>query len=119
MGKKVRIEGMDRLLEKLERLPEVIDNVAGDALKEISEDGADDVRANAPVLSGNLKRSVQAESPKGKKVQIAITADYAQYVIHGTSRQNANDFTALPIAHLEVSGPKTLYTHVKAALDKL
>jgi len=117
---KVKIKGLDQLEKKLRALPEVIDRAARRTIHEETNEAAQDLRRGAPVLSGDLRRSIQAEiAKKGLAGIAAVTAKHATYVIHGTSKQDANDFVTPVIARVRRRFPDRLVAEVKAELRKV
>lgn len=119
-GNNIVIHGLPELEKKLKALPEVIKKAGKRAVKAETEDAADDLRRGTPVLSGELRRSIQAEiARKGLGGIAAITAEHATYVIHGTSKQHANDFVTPVIARVRRRFPDRLEAEVKAELRKM
>jgi HK97 gp10 family phage protein len=117
---KVRIRGEKELYAKLSHLPEAIAAAERRAVKAETIDTAQDLRRNAPVDTGALKDSIQAEILKGGLTgRAAITAPHAEFVIHGTSDTPANDFTQAVIARTEARFPRRLRDEVKAELKRM
>jgi len=117
---KVRIKGADVLDKKLRRLPEVVEAAAKKATKDETHETAQDLRRLAPVLSGDLRKSIQEEiAKKGMVGRAAITADYAKFVIHGTSDTPANDFMTPVEASVRRRFPDRLRDAVRAKLKGL
>lgn len=120
MATKLKIKGQKELERKLRGLPEVIERAARRTIKIETHEAAQDLRKHAPVLSGDLVRSIQEEiAKKGLAGVAAITAKHATYVIHGTSKQDANDFVTPVIARVRRSFPDRLVAEVKAELKKV
>lgn len=117
---KVRIKGERELYAKLAKLPDRIDAANRRAIREQTDDTADDLRRNAPVLSGDLRRSIQEELlNKGLTGRAAITARHAQFVIHGTSDTPANDFVTPVVVRTEHAFPRRLRAEIKAELERM
>lgn len=96
---KVRIKGADVLSKKLRALPEEIRRGAKVAVKAETHETAQDLRRDAPVLSGELRKSIQEERTKGGlSGRVVITAEHADEVIYGTSSMEARDFVT-PVAN--------------------
>ncbi|HEX6682432.1 MAG TPA: HK97-gp10 family putative phage morphogenesis protein [Candidatus Limnocylindrales bacterium] len=92
----VTVEGLDELKAKLAQMPEKIRTGAEAAVRDETEEVADDMRAFAPVATGELKDSIQAEVD-GLSGAAAATARHATFVEHGTSDTPEQPF-ALPAA---------------------
>ena len=93
MAARVRIRGDVELKRKLLRLPGRVQEGAKLAVKEERHEIAENLKMRAPVLSGQLRESIRERTARrGMSGRVAITADHAEYVIYGTSKQEANDF---------------------------
>ncbi len=93
MAKTIQIRGAEELTRKLKRLPGALEAASRRAVKGEVDEATEDLRADAPVLSGDLRDSVQGEIDKnGLGGRAVITAAHAEFVIHGTTKQPANDF---------------------------
>lgn len=120
MAKAIRIKGEKELYAKLAKLPELIEAAEKRAVKAETNDTANDLRRNAPVLSGDLKESIQEEIlNKGMTGRAAITARHAEFVIHGTSDTPANDFVTPVINRTEDRFPRRLRDEVQAEIRKM
>ncbi len=92
-SRNVSISGLDALARNLDRLPEVVREAARVAIRDETEETADDMRRHAPVLSGKLRRGIQAElDPRALEGAAVTTAEHSPFVIHGTSDMEADDF---------------------------
>lgn len=90
---KVTISGLDQLDKRLAELPKVVERGALRAVRLETHDVAEDMRANAPVLTGELKRGIQEEiDAKTIEGRAVSTARHTTFVVHGTSDTSANDF---------------------------
>lgn len=117
---KVTIKGLDELERKLRSLPDVLERAVKTAVKDETEEVADDLRRNAPVDDGDLRDSTQAEIlNKGLTGRAAMTARHATFVIHGTSDTPANDFATPVIARAERRFPDRVRDEVLKELKKL
>lgn len=94
----VTIIGMKLLDARLKALPAVVEQGARKATREETIANSDDMRALAPVKTGELKAGVQSEHDtaaiEGRSVS---TAPHTKYVVHGTSDTPKQDFIT-PVA---------------------
>jgi HK97 gp10 family phage protein len=115
---KVRISGLEELDRSLTRLPENIRAGARRAVDAEVEETHEDLRRDAPVLSGNLRDSIKKRiAKKALSGTVAITAKYAEFVINGTEDTPANDF-ATPVVELSRRRfPDRLRAEVQASIS--
>jgi HK97 gp10 family phage protein len=117
---KIRIKGEKELYAKLAKLPDRINEANRRAIRVQTGDTADDLRRNAPVLTGELRKSIQEELlKKGLTGRAAITARHAEFVIHGTSDTPANDFVTPVVVRTERAFPRRLRAEIKAELERM
>lgn len=117
---KTVIKGLDQLERKLRGLPEVLERAARKTIKAETHEAAQDLRRLSPVLTGELRRSIQEELSKGGLAGAAVITDKkATFVIHGTSDTPANDFVTPVIQMIRRRFAKRLTDEVKAELRKL
>lgn len=96
---KFRVRGADQLTKRLRALPEEIRKGAEEAVEDEIRETGDDLRRDAPYLSGELQESIQEERDQGGlSGRVAITAEHADDVIYGTSSMEARDFVT-PVAN--------------------
>jgi HK97 gp10 family phage protein len=89
----VTIRGMEKLRAQMGALPHHVDSAARHTVQTETSDVAEDMRRNAPVLSGELKAGIQAEYDDDKIEGRAVsTARHTTFVVHGTSDTPAQDF---------------------------
>lgn len=120
MAAKGRIRGLPELSKALAKLPKVVEAGSRRAVREQTKETAQDLRRNAPVLSGKLKRSIQEEILKGGLTgRAVITAPHAKFVIHGTSKQEPNDFLAPAERRARERWPKAVEKAVREELKRL
>ena len=93
---KVSVDGLGELERELKRVSEGAERGAGRAVESELEATAADMRAGAPVDSGELVDSIGVEH-SGTEGGITIGADHWPYVEHGTSTHGAQPF-ATPAA---------------------
>lgn len=94
MGKStVSIRGLEKLRVKLGALPKHVDAAGRRTVKKETDDVANDMRAHAPVKTGDLKAGIQAEyDDKNIEGRAVSTARHTEFVVHGTSKMPAQDF---------------------------
>lgn len=87
MAIRVDIKGLDDSLKKLKDLPVVFDEELSKAMNDEGLDWRDDVRANTPVDSGDLRRSwIFAGVEKSGfifEMDLSNNLEYADYVEYG------------------------------------
>jgi HK97 gp10 family phage protein len=116
---KVKIIGLEALDAKLARLPENVQAGARRAVKAEVDETQSDLQAAAPVLSGNLRDTIrQRISKKTLGGTVAITAKYAEFVIHGTEDTPANNFVGPVIELTRRRFPDRLRDEVQASISK-
>ena len=95
MAIRVDIKGLDDSLKKLKDLPRVFDEELSKAMNDEGLDWRDDVRANTPVDSGDLRRSwIFAGVEKSGfifEMDLSNNLEYAEYVEYG-HRQETGRF---------------------------
>lgn len=97
-GVHIKIKGQKELRDKLAKLPKRIAEAERRAIKGQTEASADKLRKDAPVLTGDLKKSIQEEiRNEGMTGVVAITDPDASEIIHGTSDTPAHDFVTATI----------------------
>lgn len=91
----LKIEGLQELAAYTTQLARNIKPSITIALSEIFEAGANRMRSDCPVRTGNLKRSITLNEGSGTiLVQINITAKYAGFVNFGTHRMRPRPFAS-------------------------
>lgn len=89
----VTITGEAELARKIAELGGKVRTAALAAVKAETHDIAQDMRRDAPVDDGDLKRGIQEELDRGALEGRAVsTAKHTPYVVHGTSDTPAQDF---------------------------
>lgn len=107
-------------MAKLRELPGKLEAAERRAVQAEVVEAAQDVRRDAPVLSGALRDSVQSEVLKGGlSGRVAVTARHAQFVLHGTSDTVANDFVAASIARAQQRFPKRLRDELRDEIKRM
>lgn len=119
MGK-VTIKGLDELERKLKALPDVVERAVKRAIKDETDEVANDLRRDAPVDEGDLVESIQEEIlEEGLTGRAVITARHATFVVHGTSDTPANDFITPVEADARRRFPARVEREVLKELGKL
>ncbi len=87
MSIKIDLTGLDKSLDKLSKISEVMDQ---ELTKTLNDDGIswrDDVRANTPVDTGDLRRSWVFEGARKKGLEISVdlsnNLEYSDHVEYG------------------------------------
>lgn len=87
MAIRVDIKGLDDSLKKLKDLPQIFDEELSKAMNDEGLDWRDDVRANTPVDTGDLRRSwIFAGVEKSGfifEMDLSNNLEYADYVEYG------------------------------------
>lgn len=119
-SQQVKIAGIKELSRKLKALPEIVERAARAAVKAETDAVADDMRRNAPRLSGYLVNGIQAEMNNktitGKAVS---TARHTPFVVHGTEDTPANDFMTPAARRSEARFENRVRDEVRAELRRL
>ncbi len=99
-GRHVTVVGRDVLERRLAALPHLVDAAALRSVQGETVAVAADMRRGAPIKTGALRDGIQAEINASQLEGIAAsTAEHSKYVVHGTSRMEAQDFIT-PAAEL-------------------
>lgn len=116
----IRIEGLAALEAKLRALPFGVTAASARAVKGETDETTDDVKRGAPVKTGHLRDSTQGEYEESTLTgTVAVTADYAKYVEHGTDDTAAQPFIQPAAEVTRKRFPKRVKAEVKAALERL
>jgi HK97 gp10 family phage protein len=79
---------VDRFARRLQTASNTIENEADRVEQEWGENLASEMRSQAPVMTGELRRSIEQVEPGG----IAIRAPYWRFLEYGTSRMSPQPF---------------------------
>lgn len=116
----VEITGEAELARKIKQLGGQVRKAALDAVKAETHDIAQDMRRDAPVDDGDLKRGIQEEIDATQLEGRAVsTAKHTKYVVHGTSRLAAQDFMTPAAERSRRRFPQRLKDEVADAIIKL
>ena len=87
MSVDIKIKGLDEALDQMENINPRIDKELTSTLNDEGMDWRDDVRANTPVDSGELRRSMVFEGVKktgsGFEMSLSNNMEYAGHVEYG------------------------------------
>lgn len=116
----VTVKGLDELAKKLQALPEMIDRAARRAVKDETEETAQDMRREAPEDTGHLREGIQAEIMKEGLVGRAVsTASYSSFVVNGTSTHEAHDFITPAGDRARRRFPERVESYIKEELRRI
>lgn len=116
----VTVLGKLELDRKLALLPAVVEAGARAAVKSEVHELAEDLRDNAPVLTGNLKAGIRERTTKkGMSGSAVSTAPHTGFVVNGTSDTAAQDFMTPAAMRSEQRFPKTVRRSIEEQLGKV
>lgn len=115
------IEGLETLRRRLDALPDLIEKAARQAVQDETIAAAQDMRRNAPRLTGELQDGIQAELGDLQRLEgrAVSTARHTTFVVHGTSDTPANDFITPAAMRSERRFPRRVREQVLADLRKI
>lgn len=115
------IQGLATLNKRLKALPDLIEKAARQAVRDETIAAAQDMRRNAPRLTGELQDGIQAELGDLDKLEgrAVSTARHTTFVVHGTSDTPANDFITPAARRSERRFPRRVSDQVLADLRKI
>lgn len=96
---KTTVRGLDGLDAAIHRATRQLQNGIEVAVSDTTEGIRDEARYMAPVLSGELRSSIQA-SAEGSEGEVTVGAEHARFVEFGTSRMAAQPFL-FPASEIE------------------
>lgn len=83
----VEMKGFKEQAEKLGKIPDGLDSALEDFLNDVGSDWLSDTKANTPVDSGELRRSMTFEGAKksagGFEIAVSNTLSYAEHIEYG------------------------------------
>ena len=128
---KIDTKGLDGLLDKVSRLSPEIDGAVLTAMTDEGVGWRDDVRANTPVDTGDLRRSWELTGPdkKGLKFEmdLANTLEYVEFVEYGHRQEPGRFVPAIgkrlvadyvPGSYMLRDGTRRLEETLKPAVQK-
>lgn len=87
MAVKIDLKGLDLTLEKMRSLPKIFDEELSKAMNDEGLDWRDDVRANTPVDTGDLRRTWIFEGVTKTgfifEMELSNNLEYADYIEYG------------------------------------
>lgn len=113
----IEVEGLDRLRARLEKLPGEMRKGAEKAVKDETEEVAQDMRDSVPVDTGALRDGMQAESD-GLSGRAVSTASHSWAVEGGTSKMPARPFAQPAAERSRVRFPDRVSAAVREELPK-
>jgi HK97 gp10 family phage protein len=120
MPSTVTITGEAELAAKIKKIGGIVRKAALQAVQDETLEVAQDMRRNAPRLTGKLVDGIQAEIDAGAlEGQAVSTADYSTYVVHGTSDTAPNDYMTPAAERSRRRFPKRVKNAVAAELEKM
>lgn len=118
---RVEMEGFKEQAEKIGKIPEGLDTTLEDFLNEVGEDWLSDTKANTPVDSGELRRSMTFEGAKKSagRFEIAVSnnLDYAEHVEYGHRTRGGKGY--VPGVHMMRDGQKDAEQTISKELGSL
>jgi HK97 gp10 family phage protein len=121
----VTVDGMGLLAKKLRQLPDTIQDGIRAAVKDETDEIADDMRRNAargtpPTKPVTLVEGIQSEVTKdGLSGTAAATARHSVFVEHGTSDTPEQPFAGPAAERARQRFPDTVKKHVGAELKEV
>jgi HK97 gp10 family phage protein len=116
----INVKGLPALERKLALLPRLVRSAGARAVRGETDEARDDARRNAPVKTGTLRESIQAEyDDKTITGRVAATARYAKFVEHGTDDTAAQPFMLPAAEAARRRFPKRVRAEIKAELEAL
>jgi HK97 gp10 family phage protein len=111
----VTVEGLDRLRSRLEKLPDEMRKGAEKAVRDETEEVAQDMRDSVPVDTGALRDGMQAESD-GLSGKATSTAAHSWVVEAGSSKMPARPFAQPAAERSRVRFPDRVSAAVREEL---
>nr|DAK63873.1 MAG TPA: type I neck protein [Caudoviricetes sp.] len=118
---RVEMEGFKEQAEKIGKIPEGLDTTLEDFLNEVGEDWLSDTKANTPVDSGELRRSMTFEGAKksagGFEIAVSNTLSYSEHVEYGHRTRGGKGY--VPGVHMMRDGQKDAEQTISKELGSL
>jgi hypothetical protein len=112
----MEIEGMEDAVQAIRTAGSEAQAAASAAVGDETEAVAEDMRAGAPFLTGDLQESIAAEHD-GLAGRAAATDEAAEHQEHGTSRHPAQPFAGPAALTSESRFPDRVTDAVKGAVE--
>ena len=95
----MELKGFEAIQRTADAAPKLVQEASVDLVKQSSQATAQRARANAPVKTGRLQRSITSTA-RGLEGGVLIGAEYWRFVEYGTVRMTARPFVR-PAAEVE------------------
>ncbi len=118
----MKLEGMENLLDEIERLGKTGSRIENKALREAGNVVKEAIQKEAPIRSGKLKESINVSRVKNKdgakRVEVGPNEDvfYSRFVEFGTVKMKANPFMARGYETSKDSAMETIEKNLKEGL---
>lgn len=116
-GITIEVSGLDALLAKLNDLPKDMAKGAERAVADETEEVAQDMRDSVPVVTGELREGIQAES-EGLSGKAVSTAQHSFAIEGGTSRMPAQPFAQPAAERSRTRFPGRVSDYVREELPR-
>ena len=119
---KFEVEGMENLLNEIEKLGQKGSRIENSALKEAGTIVKESIIKEVPVRTGKLKENITVSNVKSKdgvkKVEVGPGKDeyYAAFLEFGTTNMNANPFISRGYENSKEEAEKVIVEEIKKGL---
>ena len=117
----VEMEGFKEQAETIGKIPEGLDTVLEEFLNDVGSDWLEDTKANTPVDSGELRRSMTFEGAKksagGFEIAVSNNLDYAEHVEYGHRTRGGKGY--VPGINMMRNGQKGAEERISSELGGL
>lgn len=118
----MKLEGMENLLNELDKLGQKGSRIENTALKEAGNIVKESIIKEVPVRTGKLKENITVSNVKSKdgvkKVEVGPGKDeyYAAFLEFGTTNMNANPFISRGYENSKEEAEKVIVEEIKKGL---
>lgn len=119
---KFEVDGMENLLNEIEKLGQKGSRIENTALKEAGNIVKESIIKEVPVRTGKLKENIAVSNVKSKdgvkKVEVGPGKDeyYAAFLEFGTTNMNANPFISRGYENSKEEAEKVIVEEIKKGL---
>jgi HK97 gp10 family phage protein len=119
---KLEVDGMENLLNELDKLGQKGSRIENTALKEAGNIVKESIIKEVPVRTGKLKENITVSNVKSKdgvkKVEVGPGKDeyYAAFLEFGTTNMNANPFISRGYENSKEEAEKVIVEEIKKGL---
>lgn len=119
---KFEVDGMENLLNEIEKLGQKGSRIENSALKEAGTIVKESIIKEVPVRTGKLKENITVSNVKSKdgvkKVEVGPGKDeyYAAFLEFGTTNMNANPFISRGYENSKEEAEKVIVEEIKKGL---